>query len=236
MDTTLQNLWKETTATDPVSQRLYQVLREAIIRMILLPGTMLSEKEIAETFAVSRQPVREALVRLSELGLIEVRPQRGTFVLKISKKMVLEARFVREAIEMAVVKLAASKGLAPKTLDNLHELLECQQRCLTTGDSDRFYRLDEDFHHTLALGVHQQSAWKVVKGVRAQFDRVRYLSIPDSSPTHKLYEQHVEILTAIERKDEQGASQAMQSHLREVLISLPELMERKPNMFEDEPI
>ncbi|WP_136247071.1 GntR family transcriptional regulator [Halomonas borealis] len=234
MNTTLQALWSDTPVGDPVRQRLYRVLRESIIQMVLVPGQALSEKELADTFAVSRQPVREAFIRLSEAGLVEVRPQRGTFVVKISQQAVLEARFVREAIELAVVRLAATKGLTADTLAELHDLLERQRRCIAPHDHARFYRLDEAFHRTLALGVYQQAAWKVVEGVRAQFDRVRYLSVPDSTPIETLIDQHAHIVAAIEHGDADAAGLAMQAHLREVLISLPDLVRRYPDMFEDQ--
>lgn len=234
MNTTLQALWQETRSSDSVRQRLYQVLRQSIIEMVLAPGQALSEKEIAETFAVSRQPVREAFIRLSEVGLVEVRPQRGTYVVKISQRAVLEARFVREAIEVAVVRRAAAKGLPQATLGELHELLERQRRCLDPLDHDRFYRLDEAFHRALALGIGQQAAWKVIEEGRAQFDRVRYLSVPDSTPVGRLIDQHAAIVAAIERREVAEAEQAMRLHLREVLISLPDLVHRFPDMFEDQ--
>ena len=100
MTTSLHALWEETSPDVNVRQRLYQALRQAIIRMVLAPGRALSEKEIADTFDVSRQPVREAFIRLSESGLLEVRPQRGTYVVRISEGAVMEARFVREAVEV----------------------------------------------------------------------------------------------------------------------------------------
>lgn len=229
---TLQALWQETRGGDSVRQRLYQVLRQSIIRMVLVPGQALSEKEIAETVSVSRQPVREAFIRLSEAGLVEVRPQRGTYVVKISQRAVLEARFVREAIEVAVVRRAASQGVSPDTLTELHDLLERQRRCIEPNDHDRFYRLDEIFHRTLSLGVEQQAAWKVVEEVRAQLDRVRYLSMPDTTPIARLIDQHAAIVAAIEHRDEEAADEAMRLHLREILASLPDLVRRFPEMFE----
>src|SRR5690606_36445388 len=158
-------------ASDPVRARLYQVLRESIIKMVLVPGQALSEKELADIFSVRRQPVREAFIRLSEAGLVEVRPQRGTFVVKISQQAVLEARVVREAIDVAIVRLAASKGLGAEILVELNEMLARQRSCVEFQDHDRFYSLDEAFHRTLTLGVRQQAAWKVVEEVRAHFDR-----------------------------------------------------------------
>ncbi len=102
MHTTLQSLWQETRDGESVRQRLFHVLRQSIIQMVLAPGQALSEKEIANLFTVSRQPVREAFIRLSESGLVEVRPQRGTYVVRISRQAVLEARFIRESLEVAI--------------------------------------------------------------------------------------------------------------------------------------
>lgn len=232
MNTTLQALWQETRDSDSVRQRLHEVLRQSIIRMELAPGQALSEKELAETFAVSRQPVREAFIRLSEAGLVEVRPQRGTFVVKISQQAVLEARFVREAVEVAVAREAANRGLAPPVLAELRELIERQRRCSEPADHDRFFLLDESFHRTLSLGIGQQAAWKVTEEVKAQLDRVRYLSVPESTPIDKLIEQHAAIVDAIEWRDADAAAEAMRIHQSEILQSLPELVRRFPEMFQ----
>nr|WP_155826426.1 GntR family transcriptional regulator [Halomonas zhanjiangensis] len=232
MNITLQALWQETSETESVRQRLYQVLRQSIIQMVLPPGKALSEKEVADAFSVSRQPVREAFIRLSEAGLVEVRPQRGTYVVKISQGAVLEARFVREAVEVAVVRQATAKGLAPNVLTELHDLLERQRRCIEPHDTIRFYRLDERFHKTLSLAVGQQAAWKVIEEVRAQMDRVRYLSVPDTTPIARLIDQHAHIVTAIEDRDIAMAEQAMRRHLREIFVSLPDLVKRFPEMFD----
>ncbi|PMR72504.1 GntR family transcriptional regulator [Billgrantia endophytica] len=232
MDNGLQALWQDTHDRGSVRQRLYRVLRLSIIRMVLAPGQALSEKELADIFSVSRQPVREAFIRLSEAGLVEVRPQRGTYVIRISQRAVLEARFVREAVEVAVAKEAAEQGLDDRTVDDLHELIERQRRCIETNDYDRFFQLDEDFHRSLSLGAGHTAAWRVTEEVKAQLDRVRYLSIPESTPIAKLADQHSMIVEAIAGRDPEAASRAMRLHQREILQSLPELMRRFPEMFD----
>ncbi len=232
MTTSLHALWEETSPDVNVRQRLYQALRQAIIRMVLAPGRALSEKEIAETFDVSRQPVREAFIRLSESGLLEVRPQRGTYVVRISEGAVMEARFVREAVEAAVARSAAENGLGGNVLGELDELIERQRRCAAPQDYSRFFQLDEAFHRALALGAGHTSAWRVTEEVKAQLDRVRYLSIPESTPIPKLVDQHQLIVDAIARQDPSAAEQAMCIHQREILHSLPELMRRFPAMFD----
>lgn len=92
-----------------IAPQLYRRLRERIVRTELLPGEFISETEIARAYDVSRQPVREAFIKLAEAGLVQIRPQRGTMVTRISAEAVMDARFVREAIEADVVKLVAER-------------------------------------------------------------------------------------------------------------------------------
>src|SRR5476651_2651803 len=92
----------------PVNQQIYRTLRQDIVTCAIAPGAFLSEKEISTRFNVSRQPVREAFIKLAEAGLIQVLPQRGTFVRKISLRRVADGRFIREALETAVVRRAAN--------------------------------------------------------------------------------------------------------------------------------
>lgn len=231
MTPSLQTLWTASQASH-VRVRLYDTLRQAIIRLVLAPGQALSEKEIADTFEVSRQPVREAFIRLSEAGLVEVRPQRGTYVVKISPQAVYSARFVREAIEVAVAKSAAEEGLSERGLDELLELVERQRRTIAGTDYDRFYGLDEAFHQTLSREAGHESAWRFTEAVKAHFDRVRYISVPDGTPLETLVDQHAEIVNAIAERDPARAEQAVRAHLRELLVSLPRLIERHPDLFE----
>jgi GntR family transcriptional regulator, rspAB operon transcriptional repressor len=97
-------------------ETIYQTIRTEIIRMRLRPGERLSEKELGLRFGTSRTPVREAIVSLVEDGLIEVRPQRGTYVARISLQSVRRARFVRSALELAIIREAAERGVGDEVL------------------------------------------------------------------------------------------------------------------------
>ena len=94
---------------EQVGPQVYRSLRERIIRGELEPGGLISEAEIARAFSISRQPVREAFIKLAEEGLVEIRPQRGTLVRRINIASVMDARFVREAVEADIVKIVAEK-------------------------------------------------------------------------------------------------------------------------------
>ena len=217
---------------EPASRRVYHELKSAIVTMALPPGRALSENEIATRLGVSRQPVREAFIKLSEAGLVRIRPQRGTFVVKISTKQVTDARFVREAVEVAVAR-KASEMMPADAIAELKKILKAQRAAAVEAVPARFLALDEAFHRGLALGVDCDYAWRVVEEVKAQMDRVRYLSLPQATPIERLVEQHEAILAAVEAGDAAKAEAAVREHLSEILTSLPLLERQFPLLFED---
>ena len=110
-----------------IAEQVFRTLRSSIVTMRLTPATALSEQDIADRLKVSRQPVREAFIKLSEIGLVRVLPQRGTFVVKISAKAVTDARFVREAVECAIAR-RASEGIGKAAMDELRAILAEQRK------------------------------------------------------------------------------------------------------------
>jgi DNA-binding GntR family transcriptional regulator len=221
----------EVNSHEPVARRVFRELRNAIVTMGVRPGQGLSEQEVATRLGVSRQPVREAFIKLSEAGLLTIRPQRGTFIVKISMKQVFDARFVREAVELAVVRRACTEMTA-SGMEALHANLDAQRKAALDLDPVRFMELDESFHRDIALGIGCEYAWRVVEETKAQMDRVRYLSIPHATPVERLIGQHQAVVDAIAAQDGDAAEAAMRRHLREILTSLPELAEQFPDFFE----
>jgi DNA-binding GntR family transcriptional regulator len=212
-----------------ISAQVYRQLHGAIIRGEIRPGEALSESETARQYSTSRQPVREAFIKLAEERLVNILPQRGTFVVKISVAEVLDARFVREAIEVAVTREAATS--APlSAIKELRELIE-RQRAIESGHNVEFLALDEEFHRTLALSVGRAHAWLVIEGIKAQMDRIRYLSLNDATPIHLIIEQHQRIIDGIEAGDPTVAAAAMRSHLLEITLSLPNIAASFPELF-----
>jgi DNA-binding GntR family transcriptional regulator len=212
-----------------VGPQVYRILRERIIQAELLPGERLSESDVAKSLSVSRQPVREAFIKLSEEGLVQVLPQRGTFVTKISVASVMDVRFVREAIEADIVRLVAEKHDAG-TIEELRRQLT-EQKKVPHDDRSAFLRLDERFHNTLATAAGKAYAWSVIESVKAQMDRVRFLSVDDMH-IGRLIEQHERIVDGIAAGDKTAAEQALRTHLREILNSLPEIARSRAELFD----
>ncbi|MDR7126687.1 GntR family transcriptional regulator [Pseudotabrizicola sp. 4114] len=217
-----------------VGRQLVEILRERIIENKMKPGERVSEAELSVQFGVSRQPVREAFIKLSEEGLVQVRPQRGTFVCKISLRAVEDARFIRESIESDLVRILAVAHEA-QLLKELRRQLEAQMRLCAGGTTQQnrteFLRLDDLFHRTLAEAAGRQHLWQIMDGVKSQMDRVRYLTTQNLD-IERLVAQHTAVVDGIEMQDPAQAEAAMRRHLRTILQDLIIHQSRTPEIFE----
>ncbi len=215
-----------------VAARVFDVLRQAIVQLQVRPGHLLSEADIAKQLGVSRQPVREAFIKLAEARLVEIRPQRGTLVLLISRRDVENARFLREAIEVAIARKAAEE-IGEDDLATMRELLATQRDAQARGDVGAFMRADDAYHLAIARSADCEYAWRVLEGLKVQFDRVRYLSMPLATPVDTLIGQHQRVYDALAAHEPDAAEAAMREHLSEVLKSLPKIAAANPDLFVD---
>lgn len=226
--TKAQKKW-ELDPAFPITPQISRILRERIIENDLGPGDRISETDISNEYGVSRQPVREAFIKLSDQGLLLVRPQRGTFISRINYVSVLDARFLREAIEADIIKILAVNSDAT-LITELERQLNAQSKC-DDNDARRFIALDDLFHQTLADAAGKSGTWKQIEGLKTQMDRVRYLSL-SKFPVANLVKQHAGIVTNIKKHNVTKADQSIRLHLREVLKDLPQIVGANPDFFE----
>jgi len=213
-----------------IGPQAHQLLRRAIISARLPPGLTLSENELAARLGVSRTPVREALGRLAEEGLVDVFPQYGTFVAPIRLAEVLEARFIREALECAVIREAAASP-GSDLLRRLRRLIEEQREAAAVHDLDAFLDRDEDFHRAFSEATGHLRVWKVIQGEKYQMDRIRFLSLPRIQSLPELIEQHGAMADAVEAGDADAAEAVMRRHLRAIFKAIEELSQSQPELF-----
>lgn len=109
------------------ADEIFDQLQADIVAMRLPPGTKVSESEVAKQHGVSRQPVREAFIQLNNLGLLQVRPQKATLVRKISIQGILNARFIRTAVEIEVMR-DACKSATEKDFSQFNINLKARKR------------------------------------------------------------------------------------------------------------
>lgn len=191
----------------------------------------MSEKDLSLKLGVSRTPVREAFIRLSEEGLVDIFPQRGTLVAPIRIAEIEEAQFLRDILETAVVKRAA-ESIDPAILTELTDNLHQQELILKRKDYDAFWELDERFHHLLCKSASLPRAWRVIHAVKGQLDRVRYISLPEPGHAKLVLRQHTEILEAVRARDVERAVTAMQDHLQEIWRSIERMAREDKEMFQ----
>ena len=213
------------------ARRIERALWEAIVSLQIRPGTRLSEQEIADHYRVSRQPVRQALIGLASKNLVVVLPQRGTIVTRLSTKRLMEARFVREAIETAVVRQACTDFL-PASRAYLDTVLAAQAKAAATDDPGAFAQEDQEFHLTLANGIGCPLAWVGIRDLKAHMDRVTRLILRGTPWMTFLVQQHTNIVEAIDRRNPDAAVTAMSDHMAAVVQQLPSAQAEHPDLFD----
>lgn len=216
--------------TGTMAMRVVGALRDDIVTMALKPGDAISESDIAARYGVSRQPVREAFIRLAQQGLLLIRPKRATVVKKISPDGVRQSRFIRESIEIEIIRRVASQP-APDALATLTALIAEQEEAAAVDDTRRFHALDELFHRTLARLAGVEYAWQMVDDHKIQLDRVRYLTLGQSSKDRAIAEHKV-IAEAVGRGDVADAENAMRAHLQRAEVLLGQTISDFPDYFE----
>ncbi|MCX8727768.1 GntR family transcriptional regulator [Gilliamella sp. B2838] len=220
------------TVSEPVNQQIYRQLRKAIITCQVLPGVLLSEKDISSQFNVSRQPVREAFIKLAEAGLVQILPQRGTFVTKISVKKVIDGQFIRDAVECAIIKRAAQE-ISDSDLLLLEKNLKEQIDANKHKNIGYFLEKDDEFHQIIMNVIDCPMAWETVENIKAMMDRVRYLTLEDISPPEDLVKQHEKIVIALKKHDPEMATLALHEHLATILKTIKIVSQQHTIWFVD---
>ena len=207
-------------------QRVQEVIRDAIVRLELPPGTTIDKAALCAQLGVSRFPVSEALGRLAAEGFVEILPQRGTHVARIDMGDCHQAMFIRRALEVEAMRSIASRADAPllATLDrNLCE----QEAVLPNENSVRFHQLDLELHEVLMDFLGFERVKNAVETARGSLDRARLFMC---TPQRKMstFREHAALVAALKRHDADAAVSAMEHHLDAVMAELLDFAGRNP--------
>jgi DNA-binding GntR family transcriptional regulator len=211
---------------------LYAALRDLIVRAELAPGERLSETELGDSLGVSRTPVREALGRLRDDRLVEVRPQIGTFVSRISPQAVSDAQFIREALECTAVRVSAELA-DEESMAQIEENLRAQERAVERTDIDSWQLLDDTFHRSLCDLSGHPAVWLVNERAKSHLNRLRRLSLTMPDYLSTMVDAHRAVSDAVGVHDPDAAEAALREHLRAVLREVPRIREQHPDYFEE---
>jgi DNA-binding GntR family transcriptional regulator len=212
---------------DGVTRQVYLALRRDILNWRLLPGRRLSEKDIASRMNISKTPVREAFIKLQEEGLLEIRPQRGTFVSLMDMEQIEEVRFTRFCVESTVLSLFIASP-ARESLAAMKCILNNQEKTIAERDIDAFIECDDAFHRELFLACGKARTWSFIDHFSAQYKRLRYLSLQNYLDFGNVLAEHRAILSACEMKNGEEARGWLSKHLSKILGESEHLREKFP--------
>ena len=203
--------------------KVYEDLKAMILTFKLKPGEAIGEVDIAQKFGVSRTPVRDAFKRLEAEGLIEVKSHIGTYVALIDVNQISDAIFIREHIEKAVISELCQNYKISLNM-RINYILKTQEKLLQ-NDLDpvdlaqKFLEVDNEFHRTLFEAAGRESVWEYIESLQYHYNRLRmFVNRADKDKLRKVYEQHCQIVSAIERQDEEGAKVIYARHLYEQML------------------
>ncbi len=204
------------------AQAIFELLRTDIVLGTLKPLEPIREAELVERLGVSRTPVREALLRLANLGLIDIFPQSGTRVAPVRLEKVRAAQMIREAVEVEVVRRACRSATA-SAISALAHLIDDQVIAAKRNDLRRLFELDEDFHRAIHQAAGLASVADELEDLKVHLNRLRFVSVNWPRGAEHITGEHRKILAAIEERDEDAAAAAMTTHLRAVLPVLDQM-------------
>jgi len=215
------------------SSRIYSELRDELVSLQRRPGEAISEAEIALSYGLSRTPVREAILKLADEGLVDIFPQSGIFVSRIPLAALPEAIIVRKALEETTAGMAAERA-TPSQIMNLQAIVQRQREADAAANREGFHLADEAFHAAIAEIAGYPGIWRLILQVKVHVDRYRRLTLPVAGRMSQVIAEHEPILGAIEAHDPAAARLAMEKHLARLLLDISATRHTNPEFFDQQ--
>ena len=210
---------------------VFDHLFEEIVTLTLLPGTKISEAEVAKRFGVSRQPIRDAFRRLGGLNLLSIRPQRATVVRRFSLDEIQNTRFLRLAIELEVVEHACTIWGEEQT-ELLNGNLAAQRAAIASTNMTEFHQLDYDFHQLICEAAGRPLAFDMIQSCKRHVDRLCVLSLSEGDGQDNVLSDHVNIAEALADRDTARARAHIRSHAGRLDPVITEIHQAHPDYFQ----
>jgi DNA-binding GntR family transcriptional regulator len=212
--------------------QVHEQLRGMILSLKLAPGTVLSRTDLQRQFGLSSTPVRDALLRLDEAGLVEIFPQSGTIVSLIDVPLARQAQFLRRAIEQEVVRVLAEKPDGA-LIERLRAVIHEQAKLAKAKNLELFNDADLDFHKLMYEAAGVPDLWFLVRNRSGHIDRIRRLHLPIGGKATQIVRDHTAIVDAIAVCKPDLAQEELRGHLARSLAFSKELRARFPGYFKE---
>jgi DNA-binding GntR family transcriptional regulator len=216
--------------------QVYERLHGLITALTLPPGAPLSRTALAAEFGLSSTPIRDALMRLAEEGLVDVFPQHATLVSRIDVRQAELAHFLRQAVELEIVRLLAQRTEPTHAINlsaDLDALIARQRRSARDGDLEAFMAADNEFHARLYAAADKQDLWMLVRSRSGHIDRLRRLHLPSPGRVQAILRHHRLIAQAISDGQPDTAQTHLRVHLSGTLGDLAMIRSRHPGYLSE---
>ena len=210
------------------SAQVFDHLRERIISLDLKPGVQLQRDELAAYFELSSTPIRDALTRLGEEGLVDIVPKQTTAVRAIDVESARQAHFLRLALELEIVHMLARES-GPQLVTTLENIVSQQALALSHRDFATFAQVDQAFHRQMFLAAQAETLWHWMRRQSGQLDRLRGLRLSIQYEAANVLVDHASIVAAIAAGDPKGAQRNVRKHLSGTLAQLDAIRAEHPD-------
>lgn len=219
-------------ASRPAAELVFEVLRVQIVTLELAPGSAINRQALQARFGLSSTPVRDALTRLAEEGLVEIVPQSATRVSLIDIAAARQAQFLRRAVEQEALRILCAlpdRDFVPE----LRALVARQRAAMATQDHGGFVDLDYAFHSRMVELGGAPDLFALVRRHGGHLDRIRRLHLPVPGKMREILREHGLIVKAIEAGDTAAAQAHLRDHLSRSLAYAATLKADHPHYFRD---
>lgn len=206
-----------------------RVIKEKIINLEFQPGSLLGEQQVADQLGLSRTPVHGAFLELSKTRIVEIYPQRGSFVSLINMSLVEEAAFMRRTLEIAILEQVCETA-TETDLKKLEENVSLQKFYLQNPSPTKLLELDDAFHYYLYNICNKTQTYAIVYSMGIHLNRLRSMSLHSVSDL-KIVEDHENIVEAVRTRDKEQAKTVLTKHLSRYKFDKDELFKAYPGYF-----
>ncbi|NLJ83446.1 MAG: GntR family transcriptional regulator [Halanaerobiaceae bacterium] len=211
---------------------VYQVLKRNIMELRLKPGSPLKKEKISRQLQVSVTPVREAFAKLAEDDLVDILPQNGTFVSHINIDKIIQAQFMRENMELAVIKLACEMDFPKDRLFKLQTIVKMQEILAEEENLIQLFELDNQFHRIVFETCNKKYVWEILQQVSTHIDRIRVLSLTTYFNRKEIIADHQKIIDAIKDKNLELAERVVKEHTNRIKYDIEKMKEKYSDYFD----
>ena len=212
------------------SEDVYDKVKSDILSLSRVPGAEIKINEIAEEMGISRSPVRDALMKLSDEGLVDMLPQRGCWVSLINLERVDEERFLRHSLEKSVLSYFMEYAKA-SDISKLQYFVSLQKEALKDGDEGLFFTYDDQMHESIFHSAGKGRIWQIIARETGHYRRMRILSFDQPGVLDKNIEQHIELIEALKEKDIAAALRIEGEHVFKLTFEAGEIIHDNPSYF-----